>query len=73
MYNTATINVTNSKRTADWLFRIIRIYKKNQTTSCFDVRHCCFKATRSLNIVTFRLGAAKTSLTRVSVLQHFML
>ena len=51
---------TNSKRTADWLFRIIRIYKKNHTTSCFDVRHCCFNATKSLNIVTFRLGV-KTS------------
>ena len=28
-----TINVTNSKRTADWLFRIIRIYKKKTTRS----------------------------------------
>ena len=28
-------------------------------TSCFDVRQGCFKATRSLNIVTFRLGVKK--------------
>ena len=60
--NVITLPPTNSKRTADWLLRIIRIYKyyyinfKNHTTSCFDVRHCCFNATKSLNIVTFRLG-----------------
>ena len=28
-------------------------------TSCFDVRHHCFNVTRSLNLVTLRLGVKK--------------
>ena len=28
-------------------------------TSCFDVRHYCFNVTRSLNLVTLRLGVKK--------------